>query len=164
MEIFVANEQNEVEMDLDRLIRLARSVLAQEKVNEDADLSVICLDELAMTELNKSFLNGDYPTDVLAFPMDEDFEPEIRETGPGGRLSDPGDPPLLLGDVVLCPAVAKKQAEERGAPVQDEVDLLFVHGILHLLGYDHATVEEAKAMKTKERKLLDAFEKTVKSQ
>lgn len=163
MEIFVADEQSEIEVDLDRLVRLARSVLEQEKVSDEADLSVICLDEPAMTELNKSFLNADRPTDVLAFPMDEDFEPEIRETGPGGRLSDPGDPPLLLGDVVLCPSVAKKQADERGATAQAEIDLLFVHGILHLLGYDHATVEDAKLMEARERKLLETFDKGAKA-
>lgn len=162
MEIFVADEQSEVEVDLERLVRLARLVLRQERVSEDADLSVICLDEKTMAELNRSFLNSDHATDVLAFPMDEDFEPEVRDTGPGGRLSEPPEPPLLLGDVVLCPAVAKRQAEERRVSLESEMDLLFVHGILHLLGYDHATTEEARAMEIRERKLLEAFEKVTK--
>lgn len=157
MEIFITDEQDAVEVDLGRLVRLARKVLDSEKVPDEADLSVICIDEETMTELNRAFLGVDGVTDVLAFPMDDDFEPEIRETGPGGRVSEADKTPTLLGDVVLCPAVAKRQAAEQRVEVGAELDLLFVHGLLHLLGYDHGNETEAKAMEARETLLLKTF-------
>jgi probable rRNA maturation factor len=85
------------------------------------------------------------PTDVLAFPMDE-----LRP----GRREDPDTDPGLLGDVVLCPEVAAQQAREAGHSVADELHLLCTHGILHLLGYDHADAETEQEMFGEQRRLL----------
>lgn len=162
MDIFLADEQDEVEVDRDRLVRLARSVLTVEKLADRAELSIICVDEKSMTELNKRFLGIEGPTDVLAFPMDGDMEPEVRDTGPGGRIFEPDEEPLILGDVVLCPAIARRQAVESGTDLKTEMDLLFVHGFLHLLGFDHGSDEEAEMMEARELDHLRAFSKTSK--
>jgi probable rRNA maturation factor len=96
-----------------------------------------------MTELHERWMGEPGPTDVLAFPMDELRPPHL-----GGNRADPapGADPGLLGDVVLCPQVAAEQADKAGHSTQDELELLCVHGILHLLGYDHAEPEEHAAM------------------
>ena len=83
-------------------------------------------------------------------------QPDQGGRGPGAP-TDPGDPPTLLGDVVVCPAVASRQAGERSAPVDDELALLVVHGVLHLLDYDHAEADEAAVMRRREQELLARF-------
>src|ERR671911_26902 len=114
-----------------------RDVLSEERVPEEAELSVIFVDEQAITDLNERFLGGSGATDVLAFPMDDDVVLGGRQPDQGGRgpgsPSEPGDPPIVLGDVVVCPRVAARQARERGLPESDELALLVVHGVLHLL-------------------------------
>ena len=159
--VFGADEQTEVDVDLLRWVRLARFVLSEEKVPEDAELSVIFVDEQAITDLNERFLGGSGPTDVLAFPMDDDVVLGGRQPDQGGRgpgsPSEPGDPPVVLGDVVVCPRIASRQAQERGHPEADELALLVVHGVLHLLNYDHAEERESAAMKRREREILDRF-------
>src|SRR5688572_27086949 len=158
---FGADEQTEVDVDLLHWVRLARFVLSEEKVPEEADLSVIFVDEQAITDLNERFLGGTGPTDVLAFPMDDDVVLGGRQPDQGGRgpgsPSEPGDPPVVLGDVVVCPRIASRQAEERGHPEAEELALLVVHGVLHLLNYDHAEERESAAMKRREREILDRF-------
>jgi probable rRNA maturation factor len=126
--VLVSDEQSRP-VDLERLRRLAGHVLADRGVPAGTELSVTCIDAAAMAALNGRHLGEHTPTDVLAFPMDAP-----GETTP--------DEPALLGDVVLCPEVAAAQAADRGAPAADELDLLLVHGILHLLGHDH--VDEAE--------------------
>ena len=74
-----------------------------------------------------------------------------------GTPADPSDPPTLLGDVVVCPAVAGRQATERSAPIEDELALLVVHGVLHLLDYDHAEPNEGVVMRRREQELLARF-------
>jgi probable rRNA maturation factor len=159
--VFGADEQTEIEVDLLRWVRLARFVLSEEKVPEEAELSVIFVDEQAITDLNERFLGGTGPTDVLAFPMDDDVVLGGRQPDQGGRgpgsPSEPGDPPVVLGDVVVCPQIASRQASERGDPETDELALLVVHGVLHLLNYDHAEERESAAMKRREREILDRF-------
>ena len=159
--VFGADEQTEVDVDLLRWVRLARFVLSEEKVPEGAELSVIFVDEQAITDLNERFLGGTGPTDVLAFPMDDDVVLGGRQPDQGGRgpgsPSEPGDPPVVLGDVVVCPRIASRQASERGHPEADELALLVVHGVLHLLNYDHAEDRESAAMKRREREILDRF-------
>src|SRR5918995_30117 len=114
-----------------------RDVLSEERVPEEAELSVIFVDEQAITDLNERFLGGSGATDVLAFPMDDDVVLGGRQPDQGGRgpgsPSEPGDPPVVLGDVVVCPQLAARQARERGLPESDELALLVVHGVLHLL-------------------------------
>lgn len=163
--VFGADEQKDVEVDVGRWVQLAQLVLTDERVDErygtDVEMSLMFVDEPTIAELNERFLGNAGPTDVLAFPMDEELPPGGRQPDQGGRgpgaPADPGDPPSLLGDVVLCPAIAGRQAAERGARAEDEVALLVVHGVLHLLDYDHAEPEEAAAMRRREQELLARF-------
>lgn len=133
MAVFVADEQTDVAVDTEDLRRLAAFVLADQRVPDAMELSVLCVDADTIAELNRHHMGADRPTDVLAFPMDL----------PGESL---GDEPAVLGDVVLCPAVAAEQAPRHGKSTTAELQLLLVHGILHLLGHDHAEPGEREAM------------------
>jgi probable rRNA maturation factor len=163
--VFGADEQHEVEVDVPRWVRLARLVLAEERVNErygsDVEMSLLFVDETTIAELNVRFLGGDGPTDVLSFPLDEELPPAGRQPDQGGRgpgaPSDAGDPPTLLGDVIVCPTVAGRQALDHGVPADDEIALLVVHGVLHLLDYDHAEPDETVVMRRREQELLTRF-------
>ncbi len=159
--VFGADEQSDVQVDVVRWVRLAGLVLDEERVPGEAELSVIFVDEQAITDLNERFLGGKGPTDVLAFPMDDDVVLGGRQPDQGGRgpgsPTEPGDPPTLLGDVVVCPEMAERQAREQAGSLDDEVALLVVHGVLHLLNYDHAEPQESDAMKRRERELLTKF-------
>jgi probable rRNA maturation factor len=165
LSVFGADEQHDVAVDMPRWIRLARLVLEQERVAErfgpGAEMSLLFVDENTIAELNERFLGSQGPTDVLAFPMDDDVPPGGRQPDQGGRgpgaPADPGDPPALLGDVVVCPTIALRQAIDHGASADDEVALLVVHGVLHLLDYDHAESEEAAVMRRREQELLQRF-------
>jgi probable rRNA maturation factor len=168
--VFGADEQQAVEIDVERWMRLARLVLIDERVIErfgdDVEMSLIFVDEPTIAGLNERFLGASGPTDVLAFPMDEEVPPGGRQPDEGGRgpgaPTEPGDPPALLGDVVVCPEVARRQALERGVPADDELALLVVHGVLHLLEYDHVDDEDAVAMRRREQELLLRFRDTEK--
>jgi probable rRNA maturation factor len=156
MSIEIANESG-VDVDEAALAALARHVLDDMRVHPLAELSVLLVDEPAMTELHKRWMGEPGPTDVLAFPMDE-----IRPPQPGGTHADhtapqPADIPGLLGDVVICPQVAQAQARQAGHTVGDEISLLCTHGILHLLGFDHAEPEEHDRMFGLQDRLLAAF-------
>jgi probable rRNA maturation factor len=163
--VFGADEQRDVVVDITRWVRLARLVLDDERVGErfgaDSEMSLLFVDETTIAELNERFLGSAGPTDVLAFPIDDDVPPGGRQPDQGGRgpgaPTDPGDPPTLLGDVVVCASVARRQAVERGAPVDDELALLVVHGVLHLLDYDHAEPDETAVMRRREQELLERF-------
>ena len=158
--VFGADEQSEVELDVLCWVRLARMVLDEERVPEEAEMSVIFVDEQAMADLHERFLGGSGPTDVLAFPMDDDVAPGGRQPDQGGRgpgsPAEASDPPTVIGDVVVCPQVALRQTGETRS-VDDEVALLVVHGVLHLLNYDHAEDHESEAMRKRERELLARF-------
>jgi probable rRNA maturation factor len=141
-----------------RWIRLAEAVLQEEELAGDAELSVLFVDERSISELNARFLGKDGPTDVLAFPIDEEpvesgRSPDSGGTGPG-MPSEPEDMPVLLGDIVICPAVAFRNAPEHAGTYEDELALLVVHGLLHLMGMDHDEDDEAEEMEAKERELL----------
>jgi probable rRNA maturation factor len=161
VDVFTADEQADMPIDLLRWGRLARLVLDEERVTGDAELSVIFVDEHAITDLNERFLGTPGPTDVLAFPVDEDATFGGRQPDEGGRgpgaPSDPVDPPVVIGDVVLCPQVAARQAEANAVALDDELALLVVHGVLHLLNYDHAEERETESMRRRERELLARF-------
>jgi probable rRNA maturation factor len=157
--IEIANESG-VEVDETALAGLARHVLDGMRVHPLAELSVLLVDEPAMTELHMRWMGEPGPTDVMAFPMDE-----IRPPQPGGTHADhgspePGDIPGLLGDVVICPQVAKAQARTAGHAVADEISLLCTHGILHLLGFDHAEPDEHDAMFGLQDQLLSSWRDT----
>ena len=137
MTIEIANESGE-SVDEPTLVTLARHVLGRLSVHPAAELSVLLVDEATMSGLHERWMGEPGPTDVLAFPMDE------LDMPPGPNAGDAG--PALLGDVVLCPQVAARQAATAGHPTEAELHLLCTHGILHLLGYDHADAEEEREM------------------
>lgn len=156
MSIEIANESG-IDVDESLLAGLARHVLDDMRVHPLAELSVLLVDEPAMTELHVRWMGEEGPTDVLAFPMDE-----LRLPQPGGGHGDHGSPDadtadVLLGDVVICPQVAAAQAAEADHDVQDEIDLLCTHGILHLLGYDHAEPDEHATMFGLQDRLLASW-------
>ena len=146
MSIEIANESG-ADVDTDAILAIARHALDEMGVNPLAELSVLLVDVDYMTELNHRWMGGDGPTDVLAFPMDEGSV----DHGPG-EVS--GGEPTLLGDIVLCPEVAAKQAAAAGHAPSDELHLLTVHGVLHLLGYDHAEPDEEREMFELQSRLL----------
>jgi probable rRNA maturation factor len=157
----VADEQVDQPVDTLRWVRLAEAVLQEEGVRGEAELSMLFVDEKAIADLNKRFLGKEGPTDVLAFPIDEEpveggRSPDSGGTGPGFS-SEPADLPTLLGDVVICPAVAFHNAPDHAGTYEDEIALLVVHGVLHLLGMDHEDDDEAEAMEQRERELLARF-------
>jgi probable rRNA maturation factor len=162
VEVFVADEQSEVELDTARWARLAAGVLAAEGVRGHAELSLLFVRADDISALNREFLDHDGPTDVLAFPIDGelvevDDGPEPRRRGPDRPPPDPGELPLLLGDVVVCPEVAASQAGEHAGTLDDELALLVVHGVLHVLGHDHAEPQEMARMRAREVELLQAL-------
>ena len=146
MTIEIANESG-VTVDEVALASVARFVLDRLRIHPLAELSVLLVDEAAMTKLHVDWMEEPGPTDVLSFPMDE-LRPPSMGGGRGARGAgeDGGPEPTLLGDVVLCPQVATVQAKKAGHSPQEELELLCVHGVLHLLGYDHADPEEEAEM------------------
>ncbi|HVB18662.1 MAG TPA: rRNA maturation RNase YbeY [Acidimicrobiales bacterium] len=157
IDIYAADEQSDFEVDLERWVALAKGSLVDEGVRGLAEVSLIFADEPTIADLNQQFLGKEGPTDVLSFPIDA--EPDLSGRVPDAGGTGPGDPPLpeipqLIGDVVICPAVAARNAVEHECSFDDEVALLVVHGVLHLLGWDHLIDEEAERMEARERELL----------
>ena len=164
VEVFAADEQSVVPVDAIRWVRLASAVLEAEGVRGDAELSMLFVDRTAIADLNLRFLGREGPTDVLAFPIDDEVvesgrSPDSGGTGPGVVPPEPSELPVLLGDVVICPEVARENAADRERTYDDEMALLVVHGILHLLGMDHTEDDEAEVMERRERELLEKFHK-----
>jgi probable rRNA maturation factor len=165
--VFGVDEQGDVPIDVGRWVQLAEDVLSTEGVRPDTELSLLFVDEATMADLNERHMGKSGPTDVLAFPIDDDAVdpgrwPDNGTTGPDRPPLDLDELPTLLGDVVVCPIVAARQASEHRGPLHDgtaddEVALLVVHGILHVLGHDHAEPEETERMQAKERSLLERF-------
>ena len=147
MPVEVSNE-SEIAVDEAELAGICRFVLGEMDVNPMAELSVLCVDVDYMSSLHERWMGEKGPTDVLAFPMDE------LDTA---RPDDPDPGPALLGDVVLCPAVAADQARTAGHALEEELLLLTTHGILHLLGYDHAEPADEQEMFALQRRLLLTF-------
>ena len=143
MSIEVLNESG-TDVDAHELSRLSRFVMDRMRVHPMAELCIKVVDEATIAELNEQWMEKEGPTDVLAFPMDE-----LR---PGLVNDEPEEG--VLGDIVLCPSMAAGQAKKAGHSVTAELDLLTVHGILHLLGYDHAEPEEHTEMFGLQARLL----------
>jgi probable rRNA maturation factor len=141
------NNESGLPADEIEIARLASHVLAALHVHPQAELAVLLVDEAVMEQLHVRWMDEPGPTDVLSFPMDE-----LR---PGNDSEE--SPPGLLGDIVLCPQVAVRQAAAAGHTAAEEMLLLTTHGILHLLGYDHAEPEEEKEMFALQRTLLLTF-------
>ena len=144
IDVFVANEQTDVPVDEHRVVSLARCAAVEEGVDPRAEITVLLVERSAMASLKERWLGETGATDVLAFPMDDQV---------------PDEEPYILGDIVICPDVAREQAEEASKEVGAEVDLLLVHGFLHLMGYDHVKPQDARTMRHRERKILQAFER-----
>jgi probable rRNA maturation factor len=141
------NNESQIPVDETALLRLASYALDQMHVHPDAELAIVLVDEAAMEQLHVQWMDEPGPTDVLSFPMDE-----LR---PG--TEDAPTPAGLLGDVVLCPQVAETQAEAANHSTLEELLLLTTHGILHLLGFDHAEPEEEREMFGIQRDILVGF-------
>jgi probable rRNA maturation factor len=146
MSIEIVNETQE-KVELEKVRDMATHALGELKIHPDSELSIIFVDEIAMEKLHIEWMDEPGPTDVLSFPMDE-----LRPGLPGVEPS-----PGLLGDVVVCPTVAQVQAEKAGHSTLDEILLLVTHGILHLLGYDHAEPDDEKEMFGLQKELLASF-------
>lgn len=141
------NNESAIPVDESVLLRLSAFALDAMHVHPDAELAIVLVDEGAMEQLHVQWMDEPGPTDVLSFPMDE-----LR---PG--TEDAETPAGLLGDIVLCPQVAQAQAETAGHSTLDELLLLTTHGILHLLGFDHAEANEEKEMFGIQRDILVGF-------
>ena len=141
------NNESAIAIDETVLLRLTERNLAQLNVSADADVAIVLVDEGAMEALHVQWMDEPGPTDVLSFPMDE-----LRP----GTIDRP-TPPGLLGDIVLCPQVAETQAAAAKHTLMDELILLTTHGLLHLLGFDHAEPEDEKEMFGLQRELIAGF-------
>jgi len=141
------NNESEIEVDLKSTRELASYVIEQLKLHPMVDLGVIFVNEKPMTDLHIQWMDEPGPTDVLSFPMDE-----LRPGADDGPLVEG-----VLGDVVICPQVARLQAEAAGHSMMEEVHLLLTHGILHLVGFDHAEPDEEREMFKLQKSLLEGF-------
>lgn len=141
------NNESGVEVDQHRVLALATYALDYMNIHPDADLAISFTDEATMEKLHIEFMDEPGPTDVLSFPMDELRPGTPEDMTPAG----------LLGDIVVCPTVAARQAETAGHETINEILLLTTHGILHLLGFDHAEPDEEKEMFGLQREILESF-------
>jgi probable rRNA maturation factor len=141
------NNESAITVDETVLQRLTDFNLAQLHVSPDAEVAIVLVDEGAMESLHVQWMDEPGPTDVLSFPMDE-----LRP----GSAENP-TPPGLLGDIVLCPQVAEAQAQTAGHSLMDELILLTTHGLLHLLGFDHAEPDEEREMFGLQKSLIEGF-------
>lgn len=141
------NNETAYEIALSRVVSLAEFALAELSIHPLAELAIVFVDEAPMETLHIQWMDEPGPTDVLSFPMDE-----LRPGTPTAPT-----PAGLLGDIVICPQVAERQAVAAGHELINEVLLLTTHGILHLLGFDHADPEEEKEMFGLQRSILEAF-------
>lgn len=146
MQISVTSHRESEPLDLGAFERLAGFVLEREEVPETVELSIAVVTIAEMSELNERFRDKEGPTDVLSFGCDDPC-----------AITD-AEEPITLGDVVIAPEVAELQAEEYGHTIEEELNLLLVHGVLHLLGYDHDDDDAAAAMQERERVLLISWE------
>ena len=146
MNIFLADEQDEP-LSTEPLRRLAELVLTEEQLDADTEVTLLFVEDEVIADYNQRFMGRAGPTDVLAFPL----EPAQPGTPPQRSR---GGPPINLGDVVIAPAYVGRAAGERGVDVDNEMGLMVVHGILHLLGWDHQDDNQAEEMERREADLL----------
>ena len=146
MNVYVTDEQD-VLLDAVPLVGLAERILAAEELPDDTEVSILLVGEDDMAGYNQQFMGREGPTDVLSLPIES-----LAPGRPPAR--SPGDPPIVLGDIFICPRVVRSQADGAGVAFGDEMNLIVVHGLLHLLGYHHDTDAEAERMRSRERELL----------
>lgn len=159
--VFGSNEQLDIDVDVARYVALARLTLHMEKVVGVCEMSLIFCDEDSIARLNAQYMDSDGPTDVLAFPVDDDLVGSGRNPDNGGRgpgtPSEEEDIPSLIGDVYICAKIADIQRVDHNQTLDQELALLVVHGTLHLLNYDHYEVDEREEMQARERAILTEF-------
>jgi probable rRNA maturation factor len=144
--VVAADEQHDVEIDLDRWSALARAVVMDEGYQGELTLTFVDRDDMAALNAEQRGVEG--PTDVLSFPLDADLGPD--------DVSVAGVP-VLLGDVVICPTVAAEAAPMHAGSLEDELALLVVHGVLHVLGHDHAELGDTERMQGREIHHLESW-------
>ncbi len=147
MSVFLADEQDDP-LDSEPLRRLAEMVLREEQFPIDTEVTLLFVGEEQIATYNERFMQRHGATDVLAFPVEHLKPGVVPERRPGG-------PPLNIGDVVIAPSIVRAQAESAGVQFDEELSLLVVHGLLHLLGYDHQDDADAEEMEDRERQLLE---------
>ena len=139
MEVLITDEQKAVEINIDFIRDIATEIMTFIKSPDNAQLSMVFCDDESIKELNNEYRGKNQPTDVLSFPIElENFVPEIR----------------MLGDIVISTDTAIKQAKEYNHPVETEIVILLIHGLLHLHGYDHIEEEDNEKMRTKEKEIF----------
>ena len=141
------NDEQDDPLELEDLGAVATAVLRGERLPDQTQVSLTFIETDEMTVLNEEHMGRTGPTDVLAFPIEALLPGRVPE-------QDADGPPLLLGDVVVCPQVVRRQAAAADVPFEDEMALMVVHGMLHLLGYDHVVDADAEVMERRERDLL----------
>ena len=144
MQVRVSSSRDPEPLALDAFERLGAFVLRLEEVPDSAELSIAVVDVAEMAHLSEKYRGVPGPTDVLSFGCDE-------------PCAAGSDEPITLGDVIIAPEIAQKQSEEMGTTVEAELNLLLVHGVLHLLGYVHEEEESERAMRAREESLLSAW-------
>ncbi len=148
--VHASDEESGYALALEKWAELLRQVLLAEGIAADAEASLSFVGKERIATLNEAYLGEEGPTDVVAFPIDlagPDSADLRHRTGPDG-------PPLLVGDIFVCPAVAEENAKGAGRTLDEEIATLVVHGALHLLGYDHEEEAEAEAMWARQAELL----------
>ncbi|MBM7768501.1 rRNA maturation RNase YbeY [Glutamicibacter nicotianae] len=140
------NNETEYDVDLQDVNALAESVMRAMFLHPETEVSIVFIDEEAMSALHVEWMDLEGPTDVMSFPMDE------LRPGTAGAPGENG----ILGDIVICPSVAEAQAKAGGHSTHDEILLLTTHGLLHLMGFDHMEPAEKEEMFALQRKLLES--------
>ncbi len=146
MEVQIVSHREPEVLDLQAFVRLARFALEREEAPEASIISIALVETGEMGELNARYRDKQGPTDVLSFPCDD----------PEAMVAD-GEP-VTLGDIIIAPEIAEANAREYGSTIEAELNLLLVHGVLHLLGYDHLEPTDAEAMENREQSILAAWE------
>lgn len=146
MNIFLADEQDEP-LSTDTLRSLATKTLQAEGFEAETELTLMLVTDEVIAGYNAQFMSREGATDVLAFPLESLTPGQLPKRIRNG-------PPMNLGDVIIAPAYVKDNAAKNGSRFEDEISLMVVHGILHLLGYDHPTDQAAEAMEERERQIL----------
>ncbi len=148
MNVTLLDEQDDP-LEPSPLTDLAASVMVAEGLPTNTELAIHLVDDARIAALNEAHLGKSGPTDVLSFPIESLSPGEVPVVVEDG-------PPLMIGDVLICPSVVRQNADDAGVAFDDELALMVVHGVLHLLGYDHVDDEDAERMEARERTLLAA--------
>ena len=144
MKILATNRQTVFEIDIPRIKSSLGDILTTLD-NADREISLTIVDDRGITEINRQYLGRDYPTNVIAFSLNE------------GEFGDIN--PHILGDIIISIETAIRDAKTGDLSIEDEIDYLMIHGVLHLLGYDHELAEEAEEMQEKEKEIFFSMKK-----